>query len=342
MNKSEEYDPTEEEMRSLLKEAGSRPAIDQRALAEIKNVAHRVWRERYVEKTANPQGRQWAWPLAAALFCAMVLSWWTLHRAPTTAPPSAAAILAARVERWRGVVTSSQSNDENERTSVSAGQPLIAGSVILTDSAPGPSGAALRMVGGQSLRLHAGTRARLVSPKIVELERGALYLDSMGRGSITIRTAFGDFYPIGTQFEIRIGSEGERQAELRVREGRVRLHSKANSLTASAGEEVIVHGDGSIVRGRSRPDDPSWDWVLASVPMLDIEGRTLAEFLSWVAREKGWQVKFASPEAAAASRTIILHGSIAQQSAVEALQTVTLSSGFEYQVTDGVLLMRSK
>ena len=36
-----------------------------------------------------------------------------------------------------------------------------------------------------------------------------------------------------------------------------------------------------------------WEWSAGIAPALEIENRPLAEFLAWMAREHGWQVRYA-------------------------------------------------
>jgi len=335
MNNINEYDRDEEKLtRDLLESAGKRPQVPEEEVAAIKSAARAAWRSRYAQPRRILPGRRWLLPLAAALFGGVVLIWWSLTSRTAIQPPFA----AARVERLNGTVMAALPQAQaNRRFPLAPGQPLEAGSVIETRDGTAESRTALRLTGGQSLRLDAGSRVRLVSSEIVQLDRGAVYLDSLGRGAVTIRTAMGDFQPAGTQFEVRVGNDGIWLTRLGVREGRVRCERREGSLLVAAGEEVILHRDGSVVRGQIRPDDPSWDWVSETLPMLDIEGRNLRAFLDWVAREKGWKLRFSTDEAASMSQTIILHGSIDRLTPTEALRTVTLSSGFEYRVSDGIL-----
>src|SRR2546427_815740 len=80
--------------------------------------------------------------------------------------------------------------------------------------------AALRLDAGPSVRLDAGSDLRLVSAHVLELRRGAVYVDTGARspnGSaatasgaegpaspIEIRTSLGRVRDVGTQFEVRL------------------------------------------------------------------------------------------------------------------------------------------
>jgi hypothetical protein len=327
MTTSNEYDPDEEAVRDLLKGAGKRRQLPGEDLAAITEAARIVWRTQYARNEPRAIRRWWPIPAAAAILFAAGVVWWTGSRPVAVEAP----VMAAEVERASGLVLAVLGEDEPSLIITS--QPLAAGSVVETQP---DARLALRLAGGESLRLDAASRARLVSARVVELERGALYLDTAGRGAVTVRTFAGDFHPAGTQFEVRIDESAGRSVRLRVREGQVRLDAKNGSTTAVAGEELIVR-DGKMTRGRALAHEESWNWVVESVPMMDIEGRTLRDFLIWLAREKGWTLEYAGPDDEALSGTITLHGSVERQTADEALRIVTMSSGLEYRLRDGVL-----
>jgi ferric-dicitrate binding protein FerR (iron transport regulator) len=320
--------------RDLLESAGRREPVPESELAAITNAARAEWRKRYAAAESKVRPRRWLVPLAAALLGGIILSWWSLGPRPVPPRPP----IAGHVDRISGMVSATPANGDPVR--LMPGQSIVVGSVVATRGGPAESRVALRLAGGQSLRLDAGSTVSLVSPTLVQLMRGAVYLDSRPASStepVTIRTASGDFHPIGTQFEVRLDASGGTL--LRVREGSVRVTRPSESVTATAGEELILRGDGTMVRGSRKPDDEGWGWVLEAVPMLEIEGRTLRTFLDWVARENGWKLQFGTDQAASLSDTIILHGSIHDLDPTEALRTVTLSSAFSYRVVDATLIV---
>jgi ferric-dicitrate binding protein FerR (iron transport regulator) len=304
--------------RELLQGAGRRPSPPDEDLAAITAKARVVWEERYARKRSY---RRWILPIAAALAIVIGLAVWTSTRRPIVDAP--AAVVAATVERVTGSVA------------LTPGESLFAGSLIETkDDA---SRVSLRLTRGHSLRLDAATRVRLVSPTLVELQRGGLYVDSMGSDQLTIRTAAGLFTPVGTQFEVRVG--GDATTQLRVREGRVAFHHERTSDVAAAGDELSIAADGKIARARVRPDDPQWRWAVDVASMPSIEGRTLDDFLRHCAREKGWTLEYASPAAAALASKTILHGSVDSLSLDDSLRTVAMSSGVRHRLRDGVLII---
>jgi hypothetical protein len=326
-------------LRALLEEAGPRASLPAQDLATIREAARAEWRERYGGRRARPRAARWWMAAAAAVLLAAAGLLW-LGRAP--APPPASNV--ASVERLTGQVLCSAGGEKATALSAEAvGRPIPAGVELETGGAAGRPGLlAIRMSGGASVRLDVGTRARLASATVVELDRGGVYVDTGGsaRGHehVAVRTAAGLFQGIGTQFEVR-AEEGGTVTRLKVREGRVRLERGEDSVLTNAGQELVVRGDGSLDRRETAADGPEWDWVLKSAPMLDIEGAKVRTFLDWIARERGWRVELADSETAALSDSVVLHGSIAHLTPAEAPDVVLPSSGLGYRVSRGTLVV---
>ncbi len=298
----------------LLERAGKRPDVPAEAMAGIIGATRAVWQAR-VRRRRIRRALAWTLPLAASLAVGLVLSWPRTH--PVTAPPT----FVATVIRAKGL-------------SLAPGARVAAGSWIDVPE----SGSATLSTGGSSLRLHGGSRVQLVSAGAARLEYGAVYLDCPPTASdVSVLTAAGAFVPAGTQFEVRAAHGG--QAELRVREGVVTLKRNGNAATASAhaGEQVLVSPGGALQRGTILPYDASWQWVEGVAPMLDIEGKPLLVFLKWIAHEQGRTLVFSGDRGPAISGSIVLHGSIANMTLDEALQTIAAGSGFTYHVENGVL-----
>ena len=119
-------------------------------------------------------------------------------------PPAAPAPVAV-LEIAHGPVTTlaaSTGQDHSRLLALGAGEPVYAGAVVETRAASNrvapdrnasgpaaPGRAALRLAGGPSLRLDADSRVRIPSSSVVELERGAVYVDFAAAGS----DGMGDF-----------------------------------------------------------------------------------------------------------------------------------------------------
>ena len=109
--------------------------------------------------------------------------------------------------------------------------------------------------------------------------------------------------------------------------------------TTVRGEELTLKRDGSIARAEVEPVGPKWGWVLAAAPSLDIEGRSLGTFLDWVARETGWQVRYADESLEQSARAIRLHGTIEGLRPDESLRIILQGSGLDYRSENGAVVV---
>ncbi|HEX5714674.1 MAG TPA: FecR family protein [Thermoanaerobaculia bacterium] len=293
----------EEQVRHLLEEAGPRPEVPPEDLAKIKAAFRAEWQE-HVRQRRSPDRRLWL--LAASIVAALALGWWLW---PSPAGPVARA-------------------ESGMRETVSAGAKVETGD----------SPAAFRLAGGSSLRLDAESRVRLVSASEIRLERGAVYLDSEGTGTVAVHTPLGTVRELGTQFEVRLLGSAVR---VRVREGAVSLDGNGTAYKVEAGTELVLHDSGSVTGGRIAAYGPPWSWVLKAAPPLRIEGLTLEEVLERVARETGWTVRFEDPRVAASADEIVVHGDVGHLTPDQALEVVLPGAGLDHRVVDGVLILKA-
>lgn len=187
---------------------------------------------------------------------------------------------------------------------------------------------------GASIRLDAGSRVRLVSESEIRLERGAVYVDSQGEGTVAVHTPLGTVTEIGTRFEVRLLGSTVR---VRVREGAV----LAVSHRADAGTELTLRADGSVTRHRIAAWGPEWSWVLKAAPPLRIEGLTLKEVLSQIVRETGWTIRYEDPALRESAGEIVVHGDVSHLAPDQALEAVLPGAGLDHEVVDGVLILRA-
>lgn len=369
----------EQAVRRLLAAAGPRPELPRDDLDAITAAARTEWRRRYGHRgdpAARPEraggipeqpepaaavsprssrpgavrpARRWlALAAAAAVVAALGVAWWASRTDSRGFIPAVASVevVAGEVRTWRA-----GGDGPMPLPADAPGRTLAAGSTIETASGAGGGEAgrlALRTAGGASLRLDAGTRVRLASAERIELTRGAVYVDSGagpgGRAALAVATAAGVFHELGTQYEVRIAGDGaDVVTRLRVREGRVALdrggEPEGDEWVAAAGEELVVRPDGGIDRAGIGLHGPDWDWVVATAPRLEIEGLPVRAFLDWIARETGLRVEFADVEAAALADSVVLHGSVAHLTPLEALGPVLSSAGLGHRLTDGSLIV---
>ncbi len=326
-------DDPKDEIASLLRMAGQRPPVPLEVAERVREATRDHWRRE--ARARKLKRRLWAGAgLAAAAVLAMGLGLALLRTSPV--PPAGAP--AARVElvahpAWARSATPGSSP---AMSGLRPGDALPSGAEIATES---EGSLAILMASGHSVRLDAGTRLRIISGSMLDLQRGALYVDS-GRRSDTegtvlgVRTPRGVVHEIGTQYEIRIREETLR---IRVREGAVILESEDESHRVPAGMQVELDGKGDPVLKSIPLYGPEWGWAERIAPMIDLKGRSLRAFLEWVSRERGWALSFDHEETEDASSGILLSGSVEGLTLDEALEAVLPTCGMTFEVEGGVL-----
>ncbi len=310
----------------LLRAAGPRPAVAGERSARVRAAVHEHWR---YSVAARRRTRRFAFaaavPLAAAMVWAVLVAtgvWETMR----VTPPSTA---IATMERSEGPVA------WPGRTPPAAGAPLQPGTSVET----GASGrVALRLRNGASVRLDAGTRARLLPEALVRLDRGGVYVDTGGDGanrSVTVRTPLGTVRDIGTQFQVRASAD---EVRLSVRRGAAVLEHRGASHDAPSGTALTLGGDGLVTRRAVTSSDPEWDWVQDAAPPFSIEGRVLENYLDWIESETGLRIGYADPSILVDATTVVLHGSVEGLRPDETLDAVLPTCGLRHRV-DGEMLI---
>ena len=215
------------------------------------------------------------------------------------------------------------------------GQALDAGTSLATQA---DQRLALRLGGDVVLRLDHGTRLELLTRDEMRLLAGAIYVDTGGaeEGRLSIHTPLGTARNLGTQFELRLSGERLR---LRVREGRVRLQGPAGVHETNPGQELTVNANGDTERLPVAPYGAAWRWQLDASPAFYLEGRTLAEYLTWLERETGWTLRFAPESLATTVASIRLHGSLEGLTPDRTPEFVLPTCGLAHRLEDGVLTL---
>ena len=334
-------------LEALLRRTGRRPPVPAERAVRVRSTVRAEWEALLERRRAR---RRWAWRLGTAgVAAAMASLFWLIAplgddgRSPRRGDPTAPglrtardAVLAGRVER---VVEGAWSTrrDGGRMMASRRGDEVPVG-VELTTEASGRL--AMRLESGHSVRLDAASAIRVAGPLEIALVRGAVYIDSGGPGRpsapITIQTPHGAIRDQGTQFEVRDMGTSLR---IRVREGKVALASPGVTLDVPAGQEAALTQAGGLVRREMTADDLALDWVtLVSAP-LEVQGRSLQEFLNWVARERGLRLRFAQRDLAAAAPGIVLSGSIDGMTLDEALDSVLLTCRMSHRIENRTLVI---
>ncbi len=298
----------------LLRLAGRRPAAPVERVARVRQMVHERWRANTRQRRVRRRAMVAALAAVAGLILAVVL----MRPAAVVAP---AGVVVARIERTEGPVELQVGGRVQQGEWTQTGKEARVG---------------LRLISGTSVRLDEESRMRLISPDVIELAAGALYLDT-GREStgLEVRTPFGTARDIGTQFEVRLR---DASLQLRVRTGLVELRRGADVVPARAGTELTITAGGTATRPIPT-NDPEWAWTIALAPQFDIEGRSVAAYVEHLSREQGWTLRYADASLARDATSMILHGSVAGLETEDAIATALAASGLVHRVRDGELLV---
>ena len=131
----------------------------------------------------------------------------------------------------------------------------------------------------------------------------------------------------------------EASVRIRVRGGSVVLDRPAGRLDVSAGHELFVNRDGRTDLSDLPAFGADWKWPAEITPMLELEGRSLRDFLNWEVRERGLSLSFASPELPASASRIVLSGSVQGMTLDEALDSVLPTCGMTYRIQEDTLII---
>jgi hypothetical protein len=318
----------------LLRLAGPREAVPGDRLLRVKTAVHAEWRQ---QTRARSRRMAIGWSFGAVAAAALILVGVRLANRDDDRVESPRHELAT-IDALNGAVRLlSSSEHAAEPTPFQIGDRLQEGDGVDTT---GGGLVALRLAGGASVRVDGGTRLRLLSNDTLALDEGRIYIDSGDSGgprSLEVRTPVGVARDIGTRFEVRLTGSTLR---LRVRDGLVRLSQSRQSHEAQPGDELTLEGSGSIVRRTVPVFGADWAWAVALAAPFNLEGRSLRDFLVWIAGENGWQLRYADAAVEEKALTTILHGSIQGLTPEEALSAVLPTSGVVYRLENGVLLIQ--
>jgi ferric-dicitrate binding protein FerR (iron transport regulator) len=321
---------SDEEVAQLIRAAGTRPAPGADRAARVHDAVAREWRAR---ARARRLRRLTAGGVVLLGVAAAVLLTRRLGSPIAQPPPAPMATVAAT----HGDVTMEVAGGRAAAAVV--GHTVAAGSSIRTKER---SRAAVTLLDGGELRVDAKTVATFVDAHTIDLESGAIYIDSGAStpGRFTVKTGSGTVRDIGTRFEVRVGDSNLRgPLTIKVRDGAVQLERADRIDRALAGTELVAHADGTV---STKPLDPfaaDWAWTTAAAPTFVVENATLEAFLEWAAREGGWTIEW-SDALRQRARTTILHGPIDGLAPADALNVVLPTCGLSPEFVRGTLRLR--
>ena len=319
----------------LVRAAGRRPLPAEDDRSRVFAASQRAWRQ-----AVQVQRRRRRYLALAASVAALAIGGAIVSQlAPTTPLP----VIASTAVMGGQVLALAPDADE-WRAVDGAGADWVAGTRLRTSAG---SSVSLDLASGSSLRVDEATELTLTSSERLVLIAGTMYFDSgaptgapTGAGAQEVVTSHGLVREIGTQFEVTSTSAALR---IRVREGSVEIEreQQASVLTGTAGEQLRLDSAGGVERSPFAPDDPAWSWAIALADVPPIDGRPLTELLDWVARETRHELRFADTDTENQAENVILRGSLANATPLEALEAALATTDLEHVVQeDGVLLIR--
>jgi len=319
---------TEEEVTAqLLRLAGAPADPPAERTARVREAVHHEWRADCRRHLVRRSTVVALLGVAASLLVAL----WMHRSRPETQPVSDVIAAAQRVQGRPFIVRQPGRPEASKPLTMSSSVYL--GDLVQTDET---SRAALRALDGSSVRIDRASRIMFVAPNVVELIAGAAYVSTGSKShGFEIRTPVGIVRDLGTQFEVRLIEESLR---LRVRSGTVEFGRGPSRTTAGAGTETMVTASGSTVR-RMPVYGSDWEWTTDVAPPFAIEGRTLRAYLDHLTAEQGWTIQYSDPTVAEAAGRTVLHGSVDVLTAEEALGVTLATSGLNYHLHEGELLV---
>lgn len=193
-------------------------------------------------------------------------------------------------------------------------QSIVTGQTLITGD---DSGMGLDWGEGGSLRIDQDTRVEFVSAKEIFLHSGQVYFDSApalavasvsgSDARLIIKTVFGDVTHVGTRYMTHADME---TLTISVRDGAVRVDDAGGSTRADRNQQLAISGNGARQLLTIKPHGPQWAWVEQTAPSARLDGRTVSEFLDWVGRETGLEVRYETPAARMYAEQEVLNGTL--------------------------------
>jgi ferric-dicitrate binding protein FerR (iron transport regulator) len=279
---------------SLLRRAGRRnappPEVTDRVYAALLD----VWTEEVARRRLLARRVALAAGVAVVSACAGVLFW---HSRLAVASVAQITRLTSQILLTRGDATRPMTNrfevQEGDRLNLPAGSALAA-----------------RRADGLSVRVAGPAYLVWDSAERIRLDSGRVYVDvgprhDPAQAAFEVRTPLARIEHVGTRF---IADSSPARVRVAVRDGRVRMTSaNGDALGVEGGQAAEAALNGQIT-WLTPPVRTDWEWVDALAPPCGIEGRSLFDVLSDLAREADLQLAFASPEIERRARDLTLHG----------------------------------
>lgn len=312
----------------LLRHATPRPTPPAEVAAAVRSAVHSEW-------LANVRRRRRRGAVRVAVAATLLIG---LFAAINMLQTPRSAVEVASIARSFGPVYVLGQHTELRETGNLA--TITAGQTIMTGR---DAGLAVTWRDGGSLRLDQDTRVEFADAESVFLAEGRVYYDSRGAtlGArvdagdspvLRLRTVHGDVQHIGTQYMARLDGSS---LVVSVREGEVEIDGEHFDHRAGRGEQITLSGNRRPSVLSIAATGEEWQWIEETTPVIDVDGRSLYDFLAWVSRELGLQLAFVG-DAETVARAAILRGSIDSRPA-DALRMRLASAALAWRIEEGVI-----
>lgn len=304
---------------TLLERAAPRPVPPEHVETDVRAAVHAAWRSTVGGRRRRRTIAGLA--VAATLLLAVATTFDALRNSGT------AATLVATIDKSHGsiMIEGARSGQvpADDLTMIVTGQTLLSAA----DAAAG-----LAWENGGSLRIDRNSRVEFVSGNEIFLHSGRVYFDSAPAQAGTefvVLTAHGRVTHVGTQF---MAESRPASLVVSVREGEVAVSGTFHDETARKGQVIELTGSASASRTNTSGVGNDWQWIEAVAPHVDMNGRSTYEFLLWVGRETGHEVRFVTESAEQLARDTDFVGDIESDPRSELrlrMMTTDLEARFE-------------
>lgn len=222
---------------------------------------------------------------------------------------------------------------------------VVSGQTLITDN---ESGVGLAWEGGGSMRIDADTRVEFIDRHSIYLHSGRVYFDSRpalltvgsstdASAELTIRTDHGVINHVGTQYMVQTDFTA---LTVTVREGEIIVGTSTASESARGGQQLQILGGSSASIANIRTYGERWRWTEQLTPEIDVDGRSIYEFLQWVSHETGLGIEFESAAVESMVRANKLKG-LVNDDPTDALRIWMMGVDLDWKIEDGLIRIQS-
>ncbi|MDH5241621.1 MAG: FecR family protein [Gammaproteobacteria bacterium] len=321
----------DQSLEKLLSEASPRPVPAAADTAAVRDAVRAEWQ--LVSGRHKSRQRMLRFAVAASVLLGVFAVLNTLR------VPAAHEERVASIQRSFGSIY--VLGEQSQLTPVADLKTIQSGQTIITGA---DAGIALAWSRGGSVRLDKNTRVEFRDDDTLYLKAGQVYFDStpselvagISAGSIAafeVETDYGRVTHVGTQFMTAVAS-GELKVS--VREGQVEVAGRYHEYQAAKGEQVRFVGSQQPVVTRFSEYGSAWDWVGATSPPINVDGKSAHEFLLWAGRELGRDVVYTNAAVEQELKNATLRGDI-DLAPADALKMRMATADIAWRVEEGTI-----